>query len=179
MKKFLAVVGVLLVAAAVVYFLFPELLARVGLGGSGLERRSVPEMRCSIALPGGWKSETRSVGTPALLAEDPAKGERASLTMIRLRTGEDAAAFEKRFMADETKRREGYGEGARGPARLGGREAVRTVFSFESQKVRRKAVQFVAARDEYAYILCCDAAEARFDDALGRFEVIAGSLKFE
>jgi hypothetical protein len=175
MKKFLAVVGLLAAVAAVVYFFFPEL---IGLGG-GLVRRDVPELRCSIALPGGWKSEVRSVGTPTLLAENSSGSEHASLTMIRTQAKEDAVAFEKRHMAEEAKRRAGYGEHSRGPDKLGGRDAMRTVFSFDAGKVRRKAVQYVAVRDEYAYILCCDAAEAGFDDALGRFSVIAGGLKFE
>ncbi len=177
--KFFILLLLLAAAGAVIYFFFPELLEKYGIPArQELVRVSSPQMRCSIALPGDWTAQARSVGTPAIVGEGGG-GCRAMLTTIRVRSGEDLAAFAKRFRAEETGRRKGYGEHATGPSDLGGSPAVRTVFSFDDEGGRRRAAQVVAVRSEYAYILTCESPDAGFEEQEGLFERIAASVRFE
>jgi hypothetical protein len=135
-------------------------------------------MRCTLKVPGSWRAEVRSVGTPAIVAEDRATGDRASLTMIRLRAGEDAPAFGRRFRNEERRELEGYGEHRVGPAPLGGLDGWEAVYTHEKDG-RRKARQVFAAREGYAYILTCSTAEARYAEAEPVFKRLAAELAFD
>ncbi|MHC4913886.1 MAG: hypothetical protein ACYTGB_00225 [Planctomycetota bacterium] len=178
--KFFALLLLLAAAAAVVYFFFPELLERFGVPArQELVRVSSKEMRCSVALPAGWTTDARSVGTAALVGEDPGSTCRVELTMIRMQTNEDRTAFAKRFRAKEAEHRKGYGEHSTGPVDMGGVEAMRTVFSFDSESGRRRAAQYVTARAGYAYILTCESPEGKYAEGEALFERIAASVRFE
>jgi hypothetical protein len=187
MKKFLAAVGLLALIAALVFaVVFPDVwggwLGRGAGGGSGGGPESrccrSDEMGCTLKVPGSWTAEARSVGTPAILAEDPAAGRSASLTMIRMRSGEDAAAFGRRFRNEERERLEGYGEHRVGPSQLGGLEGWEVVYTHEKDG-RRKVRQVFVARENYAYILTCSTAEERYAEAEPVFRRLAAELAFD
>ncbi len=178
-KKFLAAVLILLlIAGVVVALVFPELWReRLGLKKSPEGRRvHCEELGLSIAIPEGWTSEVRSVGTPTLMATNPA-GDSVRVTFQRVPAGADPEKFARERLAALFK--ETYKEREAAATTLAGASARKLVASGGEPGAVRTSLLYVLPRGERMYTVHCSTKGERFEAERAALEAIAESLKFE
>ncbi len=179
LKKFFGAVLILLViAGAVTALVFPELWReRLGLGGPPEGRRvQCEELGISIAIPEGWTSELRSVGTPTLIASNP-PGDSVRVTFQRAPAGADPEKFARERLKALFKKT--YKEREAAAVTLAGASARKLVASGGKPGAVRVSLLYVLPRGERTYTVHGSTKAERFEAEKAALEAIAESLRFE
>jgi len=193
MKKFVLAVALLLVIACLAFaFLFPEswkgllgdvrgsspeeIKERVVEAVSAKERAHSKAVGASLGVPKGWKSEIRSVGTPALIvaSED---GDSVSVTFQRVPAKTRLEEFAREKLKAGLKEKPTETESNEG--RLGDIAGWKLVATHGEKGARRTSLIYVLPRGERYYTVHCSAKADRFEKQRGRLEDIAASLKID
>jgi len=184
-KLIIAVLLLLFIAGVIVAVVFPE--TRPGWLGGTTGKQLAPgataggrarskEVGASLGVPSGWKSEIRSVGTPALIVENES-GDSVSVTFQRVPAGTKLEEFArgKLQMGSEA----GYKQQESSAGTLAGISGWTLVATHGEGESRRTSLVYVLPRGDRIYTVRCSAKQERFDGQRGSLEGIAAGLKLE
>ncbi len=195
-KMILAVVVLLVIAGVVVAFVFPEtwegflgevrntdakglketVKEKVVDAVSSTKRAHSKEVGASLGVPKGWKSEVRSVGTPALIVANE-EGDSVSVTFQRVPPKTRLEAFAREKLKASIKGAVTESESSEG--KLGDIAGWKLIATHGEEKDRRTSLIYVLPQAERYYTVHCAAKAERFEEQRAKLEKVAAGLKIE
>jgi hypothetical protein len=176
-KKFLLAILVLLIIAGVVCaFVFPEKVKGLVSGAPAGNRAHSKEVGASLGIPTGWKSQIRSVGTPALIVEN-ASGDAVSVTFQRVPADTKLEEFARGKLKAGSGA--GYQEQESSAGTLAGIVGWMLVATHGQGESRRTSLVYVLPRGDRIYTVRCSAKPRRFGAQRKTLQSAAAGLKLE